>query len=67
LVDPQKRFIEHTYVINRLECVFYTRAHSESLVNVTTVGAVRVGDEIDCYVLKGMELVIRRAGEQEGI
>jgi len=47
LVDPQKRFIEHTYIINRLECVFYPRAHSESLVNVTAVDAVGVRDEVD--------------------
>jgi len=43
-VDPQIPFIEHTYIINRLECVFYSSAHSESLVNVTKLGAVRVGD-----------------------
>jgi len=62
---PRNDLLIYMYVINRLECVFYPRAHSESLVNVTTVGAVRVGDEVDCYVLKGMELVIRRAGEEE--
>ena len=47
------------------ECVFYPRTYSESLVNVATVAAVRVDDEVDCYVLKGMDLVIRRAGEKE--
>jgi len=43
-VDPQIRFIELAYIINRLECVFYPRAHSESQVNVKTMAAVRVCD-----------------------
>jgi hypothetical protein len=48
-----------------LQCVFHARANSEYLVSVNTVAAVTLCDGVDCYVLKGVELVKRQAGEKE--
>lgn len=50
----------------RLECVVYPRAYFESLFRVSTVTAVSVCDEAD-YVLKSVEQIMRRVGEQQRV